>query len=267
MKLWAIALNTLGTLTRDRLLIVFGIVFVCVVLLFMTPLIGVKAATTRANMSQAQAFVLEVVSLIMSIVSACGSLLAAWAAANSVSAEMKSGTILAVMARPIKRWEFLLGKYLAVLMLMGFYVVMMLGLSYLLAFLGGQRVQSTPWVLLAYPLVRYAIYAALAMALVTVFHPVVSWAITLLLSVLATIMVSTKEPANTLLRGAKWCIYVILPSTHLLSEDRFLTIKNASLRQIGWLEHLTTLSYGLDYALVLLLVAMWSFHYRSLRRD
>jgi hypothetical protein len=58
-----------------------------------------------------------------------------------------------------------------------------------------------------------------------------------------------------------------LPSTTLLSEDRFLSITQAALKQAGWLDHLITLAYGLDYALVFLLLAMWSFHYRSLKRD
>jgi hypothetical protein len=39
------------------------------------------------------------------------------------------------------------------------------------------------------------------------------------------------------------------------------------LKQAGWLDHLITLAYGLDYALVFLLLATWSFHYRSLKRD
>jgi hypothetical protein len=55
-----------------------------------------------------------------------------------------------------------------------------------------------------------------------------------------------------------------LPSTSLLSEDRFLTITLASLKQTVWIEHLATLVYGMDYALVFALIAMWSFHPRSL---
>jgi ABC-type transport system involved in multi-copper enzyme maturation permease subunit len=267
VKLWVIALNTLGALVRNRLLIVFAVLFVCTVLLCMTPLIGMRVATTTANVAQVRAFVLQLVSMIMSMVSACGSLLAAWVVEDAVATEMKSGTILAVMARPIKRWEFLAGKYLAVLMLMVCYVGMMLGLSYLLAFLGGQHIQSTPWVLLVYPLVRYAIYAALAMALVTIFHPVVSWGLTLLVAVLAVVLSRPSQIENTVWSAARTSLWAILPSTSLLSEDRFLIIKDASLKPVGWLEHLVTLSYGLDYALVLLLVAMWSFHYRSLRRD
>jgi len=62
-------------------------------------------------------------------------------------------------------------------MLMACYVVMMFGLSYLLAWMGGQRVLAASWMLLAYPMVRYAIYAAIAMAAATLVHPVLSWGV------------------------------------------------------------------------------------------
>lgn len=268
MKLRTIAFNTFGLFLRDKLLIVFASLFLCVILLMMTPLLTLKGRTTISNMEGMQAYVLGLVSAIMYMVSGAGSLLSAWAAADAVHSEMKSGTILAVMARPVKRWEFLLGKYFGVLLLMACYVVAMVGLSFLLAWMGGQRVQSSLWLLFVYPLVRYAIYAALAMVVATVAHPVITWAFTLLLGVSAALVVPGRdEPTNWALRALKTTLYYVLPSTHFLSEDRFLIIKHTSLRQTLWGEHLLTVLYGLDYALVALLMAMWSFHYRSLKRD
>jgi hypothetical protein len=58
-----------------------------------------------------------------------------------------------------------------------------------------------------------------------------------------------------------------LPSTNLLSEERFLSLRQAALKPTTWLEHGTSLLYGLDYVLVFLLLAVWSFSGRSLRRD
>jgi ABC-type transport system involved in multi-copper enzyme maturation permease subunit len=267
MKIWAIALNTLGTFFRNRLLIVFAVIFVCTVLLFMTPLLSMKAMAKAGQAQQAQMMVLTWVSAIMFYVSGTGSLLAAWCAADSVSSELKSGTILAVMARPVKRWEFLLGKYLGVMLLMIGYVVMMYGLSWLLAWIGGERLHSTTWVLFAYPLVRYAIYAAIALALVTIFHPIVTMGTILFLAVVALIVEPSGKVVHNHWQYLRVPLWVALPSTSLLSEERFLTITHAATKQATWLEHLTTLSYGLDYALVFLLLAIWSFHYRSLTRD
>lgn len=267
MRIWKIASNTFGGFLRDRLLIVFAVLFVCTVLLMMTPLLGAKAMAKMGSASQAEVMVLGMVSAIMFFVSGTGSLLAAWCAASSVAGEMKTGTILAVMARPVKRWEFLLGKYLGVMLLMSVYVAMMLVLSWLLAWIGGEKIHSSTWVLLLYPLVRYAVYGAVAMALVTVLHPVVTMGITLIIAVAALIVEPTGRAITSNVKFLKIPLWVLLPSTSLLSEDRFLTITKASLKPTGWLEHLTTLAYGLDYALVLLLLAMWAFHYQSLTRD
>ena|SRR5713101_9283917 len=123
------------------------------------------------------------------------------------------------------------------------------------------------WVLLVYPMVRYAVYGAIAMVLVTLLHPVMAFGMVMLMGALALMVVPTSLASGTFPGWLRESIYVILPSTSLLSEDRFLSITQSSLKPVSWLEHATTLAYGLDYALACLLLAMWSFHYRSLKRD
>ena len=218
------------------------------------------------SVAQSQGMVLGMLSGITSLVSGFGSLLAAWAAADALSAEMRSGTILAVMARPVRRWEFLLGKYLGVQLLMLVYVLAMFGLSYLLAWIGGQAIHWTPWVLIVYPLVRYAVYAAIAMLLVTVFHPVVSFGIVLVISVLVAVLDAVVRSILFLPEWLRAGLYAVLPSTGLLSKTRFLSLTQASLRPEPWTHHLIALVYGLDYALVCFLFAAWSFRRRSLSR-
>ncbi|GAC1618939.1 MAG: hypothetical protein PVS2B2_26350 [Candidatus Acidiferrum sp.] len=267
MRIWTIALNTFGSFLRDKLIVLFSILLACVVLLMMNPLFEMKAATSVANAAQMQAYVLGIVADVLSLVSGCGSLLAAWAAADALASEMKSGTILAVLARPVRRWEFLAGKFLGVMLLMTAYISMIFGLSYLLAWMGGEKIQSTPWVLFVYPLVRYAIYAALAMFLVTFIHPVLAFAAVMATSVAANVVNPGQHYSSAFWTWMRNLFYVILPSTTLLSEGRFLSITQASLQRTTGMEHLTTIAYGLDYALVCLLFAMWSFHSRALKRD
>ncbi len=266
MKIRAIALNTFGSLLRDKIIILFSAAFLCILLLMMTPLLAVKAAAGAMSTAQLQGMVLGIVSAVGSLVSGFGSLLAAWAAAEVVANEMKSGTILAVMARPVRRWEFLLGKYLGVQLLMLIYVFAMLGLSYLLAWIGGEAIHSTPWVLIVYPLVRYAVYSAIAMLLVTWMHPIVAFGIVLIIAVGASMVVPSSRSAMFLPEWLRAGIYILLPSTELLSETRFLTVTQASLQPTPWTEHLTALAYGLDYALVCFLLAVWCFRKRSLSR-
>jgi len=264
MKIRTIALGTFGSFLRNKVILLFCSLFLCIVLLMMSPLLAYKAETTAANAQQMQGFILNEVAAIISMVSAFGSLLAAWAAADSIAGELKSGTILAVMARPLRRWEFLAGKYLGVLMLMTIYVVAMIGVTFLLAWLGGQRFHTSLWVLVVYPLVRYAIWAAVAMLLATLVHPVFAMGIVVLLATLIQIFGSVPSKIPVWVRLP---IHLVLPLTDLLSEERFLTITQAARKPFPWTNHVTALTYGIDYAFVCFLLAALVFQYRSLTRD
>jgi ABC-type transport system involved in multi-copper enzyme maturation permease subunit len=264
VKIRTIALSTFGSFRRNKLIVVFCSLFVCLVLLMMTPLMAYKAMTNASNAQQMQGFILNEVAGVVSLVSAFGSLLAAWAAADSVASEMKSGTILAVMARPLRRWEFLAGKYLGVLLLMAVYVVAMFGVTLVLAWLGGQRFHTSVWTLLVYPMVRYAIWAAISMFLVTMLHPILDMAI---IVVLATLVAMFESPSKFIPNWVRLPIHLFLPLTDLLSEERFLAITRASVKPYPWTNHLTALAYGLDYALVCFLLAVAVFQRRGLSRD
>jgi ABC-type transport system involved in multi-copper enzyme maturation permease subunit len=265
MKIWAIARNTLQGLLRNKVIILFVAIFLCVLLLMTSPILFVRAEARTHSASYAEGMVLGLVGFIMTMVSGFGSLLAAWSAADAVAGEMRSGTVLAVMARPVRRWEFLLGKYLGVQLLMAVYVVAMLGFSYLLAWIGGQRIHAAAWVLIVYPLARYAIYSAIAVLLVTRMHPIVGFGIVMVISVLA--MLAAPGARSFLPEYVHTGLYYLLPSTELLSESRFLTLTQSALKPVSWSEHAITLAYGLDYAAVLFLLAAWSFRRNSLSRD
>jgi ABC-type transport system involved in multi-copper enzyme maturation permease subunit len=267
MKIRAIALNTFHSLLRNKLIILFSAGFVCVLLLMLTPMMLAKSMARTMSASQVQGLVLGEVSAIMGLLSGFGSLLAAWAAADAVAGEVRSGTILAVLARPVHRWEFLLGKYLGVQLLMALYVLGSLAIGYLLARIGGESIQSSPLPLVIYPLVRYAVYSAISMLLVTRLHPVVAFGAILVIAVVAGMVAPSTRPPAFLAPWLRSGLYFVLPSTELLSETRFLTITQADLRPVAFSSHVTALAYGLDYALVCFLLAAWSFHRRSLSRE
>lgn len=267
MKIRAIALNTFSGLLRNKIIILFCAGMACVMLLALTPLMLARSNRGMQSPDQIQGMVLAIVAGIMGMVSGFGSLLAAWSAADAVAAEMKSGTILAVMARPVRRWEFLLGKYLGVQLLMVCYVFAMLALNYGMAAIGGVHIQSSIWPLIVYPLVRYAVFSAIALLLVTVMHPIIAFGIVLVMSIAASIVAPSQTPSQFMAPWVRKTLFDILPSTSALSEIRFLTTTRAVLRGAPWTEHAITLAYGLDYALVCFLLAAWLFRNRTLSRD
>jgi ABC-type transport system involved in multi-copper enzyme maturation permease subunit len=255
VRIRVLAWNTFAALLRNKLLVLLCAAFLCVVLFMMSPILMFKSMGSKSG--QPQTMVLTFIELIMSMVSGFGSLLVAWTSADAVASEMKSGTILAVMARPVRSWEFLLGKFLGVQILMLAYVLFMFALSFLLAAIGGARIQGAFWPLIVYPMVRYAFYGALAILLVTRMHHVFAFAAVMITGVLAGTVNQGSDPLRRIL-------YYILPSFDLLSESHFLTISQAQLKALPWTHHLTVLTYGLDWAAVLLLLAAWSFRRRPL---
>jgi len=266
MKLRTLAWITFVSFFRNKLIILFFAVFLGVILLFMTPLLTFKSMATD-NPAQVQAMIVSMLSLISMMVSGFGSLLAAWAAADAVASEMRTGTIMAVMARPVRRWEFLLGKYIGVEMLMLVYVAFMVAVTYIMAGIAGQRLVTNPWVLVVYPMVRYSLYAAIAIWMVTFMHPILAFVVVLIWSALANAVSPGSSGGHWIPDALRSGLYYVLPSAELLSESNFLAITTAALKQRPWTDHLTALAYGLDYALVCFLLAAWSFRRRSLARE
>src|SRR5215471_4687222 len=115
MRILTLALNTWESFVHNRLIMVVLILSGCIILLMMFPLMGMRAYTNSANQQMMEGAVLDMIAGVMGFVSGLGSLLAAWGAADAYNTELKSGTVLAVMARPVRRWEFLAGKYAGVM--------------------------------------------------------------------------------------------------------------------------------------------------------
>jgi ABC-type transport system involved in multi-copper enzyme maturation permease subunit len=266
MKIRAIALNTFSGLVRNKIIILFCAGCICVLLLMLASLLTLRNLRGTQNAEMMQMAVLPLIGNMMQFISGFGSLLAAWSAADAVASEMRSGIVLAVLARPVRRWEFLLGKFLGVQLMMFVFVLIMLGLNYLLAWIGGATIQTAPWVLIVYPMLRYMIYSAMGILLVTVMHPIVAFCIVLVVMI-ASGLVAPGNAETFIPNWLRTALFYVFPSSSLLSETRFLTITRATLRAALWTDHAVAVAYGLDYALVCLLLAAWIFHSRSLSRD
>ena len=92
-------------------------------------------------------------------------------------------------------------------------------------------------------LVRYAIWASIAMFLVTMLHPILVMGAVVIAMTLIAVFASAARHIPDWLRLP---VHVILPMTSLLSEERFMVITKASLKPFPWTSHLTILAYGLD---------------------
>lgn len=260
MKIRTIALNTFTGFLHTKVIVIAGLLFALLAVM------GIFSVLTFRSKPEDLGSLLHDIAATSTALSAFGSLLAAFAAADAVSAEMKSGTVLAVMARPLQRWQFLAGKYCGVLLLMFTYTVAMLGVGVLLYRLAGLPFRTPWWILIAYPLVRYAVWAAIAMFFVTFLHPMVTMAMVAILIAVIRILVS--PGAADYPAWIRVPPHIFLPlTTSVLSEDRFFSMTQESLHRYPWTYHITALAYGLDYALVCCLLAALVFQRRNLSNN
>lgn len=100
-RLWHIGSNTFREAVRDRVL--YNLVFFALLLVGFTPLFGkISIGLER----------IVLVNLGLTAITLFGIVIAIFIGTGLVSKEIDKKTLYTVLARPVRRWEFILGKYL-----------------------------------------------------------------------------------------------------------------------------------------------------------
>jgi ABC-type transport system involved in multi-copper enzyme maturation permease subunit len=100
MRVGAVALNTFREAVRDRVL--YNLVFFALVMIAASILVGQVSIGIEE---------MVIVTLGLSAISVIGLLIAVFIGVGLVSKEMDKRTLYALLAKPVRRWEFLLGKF------------------------------------------------------------------------------------------------------------------------------------------------------------
>jgi ABC-type transport system involved in multi-copper enzyme maturation permease subunit len=95
-----VALNTFREAVRDRVL--YNLVFFALVMIAASILVGQISIGIEE---------MVIVTLGLSAISVIGLLIAIFIGVSLVSKEMEKRTLYALLAKPVRRWEFLLGKF------------------------------------------------------------------------------------------------------------------------------------------------------------
>src|ERR1700736_5064334 len=104
-RVGVVALNTFREAVRDRVL--YNLVFFALVMIAASILVGQISIGIKE---------MVIVTLGLSAISVIGLLIAVFIGVGLVSREMDKRTLYALLAKPVKRWEFLLGKFFGLVM-------------------------------------------------------------------------------------------------------------------------------------------------------
>jgi ABC-type transport system involved in multi-copper enzyme maturation permease subunit len=155
MRVGIVALNTFREAVRDRVL--YNLVFFALVMIAASILVG------QVSIGIEQ---MVIVTLGLSAISVIGLLIAVFIGVGLVSKEMDKRTLYALLAKPVHRWQFLLGKFGGlVLTLTVNTIAMAIGLFLALSLIkqSGEHLQGSVLVAVYFILLKLALVVALAL--------------------------------------------------------------------------------------------------------
>jgi len=205
-----VALNTFREAVRDRVL--YNLIFFALLMMGAAILVGqISIGIDR----------LVILNLGLSAISIIGLVMAVFIGVGLVSKEMEKRTLYSLLARPIRRWQFLLGKYAGLVLTLAVNTLFMtLGLAAALFYVGRPFVRSDGLVLVAvyFILLELALVTALALFFSCFSSPMLSTLFTLgiyltgcFASDIRTFGEFTKNPA---IKTFTRVLYYLVPNFH-----------------------------------------------------
>lgn len=258
-RMWAIALNTFREAARIKVL--YGIVVVVIGLNLLAVVLGEMSISEEARVAR---------DLGVAGISFCGALTAIYLGVALLYGEIQRRTIYAIVSKPIARWEFVVGKYLGMALILTLLVALFaVAMVALLAYQG---------VAVSTPVVKAVVLAwceVLTVAAIAVFFSSFSTPFLSGIFALALWAIGRVTPdlrASIAISDASWIKAVsraalaIVPDLHVFSiSGRALDGQHVSVHGsfVGWGYVATAALHGALWIAALLVLACAIFRKRD----
>ncbi|HXR34094.1 MAG TPA: ABC transporter permease [Verrucomicrobiae bacterium] len=154
-NVWTVAANTFREAVRDRVL--YNLVFFALLMMGTAILVGQISIGIEESV---------IVSLGLTAISVIGLFIAVFIGVGLVSKEMDKRTLYALLAKPVERWEFLLGKFCGLVMTLTVNTTAMAAGLYLALWTVKHTLErSDAWILVAVYLILLKLALIVALAL------------------------------------------------------------------------------------------------------
>ena len=252
-----VAVNTFREAVRDRVL--YNLIFFALVMIGAAILVGqISIGIER----------LVIVNLGLTAISIFGLIMAIFIGVGLVYKEIERRTLYSLLAKPVRRWEFLVGKYAGLLLTLAVNTSLMtLGLAAALFYVGRPFVRSDTLILVAvyFILLELALVTALALFFSCFSSPMLSTLFTLGIYI-AGLFTSdirdfgalTKSPAMKMFTQA---LYYLLPNFHNFNAITAASHGEAIPFSLIW----QNTAYAALYAAIVLIAASAAFCGRNLK--
>jgi ABC-type transport system involved in multi-copper enzyme maturation permease subunit len=246
----AIALNTFREAIRDRVLYLL--------LIFALVLIGVSRSLSLLTVGDEEKIIKDVG---LSAVSVFGVLTAVFVGVSLVFKEIERRTVYTLLANPVRRWQFVAGKFVGLLAVLALNVGVMSAALFGILLLRGEA----PWGLLpavVLILVELTVVTAFALLFSSITNPILAALMTFAVYVAGHLSWGLQLLKAKLQGGAAWIcdvVYWAMPNLERLNVKA--EVVHGIALQPGYLP-LATL-YGLAYSAVVLTLACLAFEHKE----
>lgn len=205
-----VAINTFREAVRDRVL--YNLIFFALVMIGAAILVGqISIGIER----------LVIVNLGLSAISLFGLVMAIFIGVGLVSKEIEKRTLHSLLAKPIRRWEFLVGKYAGLLLTLTVNTAFMtLGLAAALFYVGRPLVRPDVSIVIAiyFILLALALVTALALFFSCFSSPMLSTLFTLAIYITGIFAKDIRDfgdlTRSPLVRALTRIVYYLVPNFH-----------------------------------------------------
>jgi ABC-type transport system involved in multi-copper enzyme maturation permease subunit len=254
-RVFSISLNTFRETVRDRIL--YNLVLFVLLITASAVFLGELTAGNEVRV---------IVNLGLAVALLFGAFIAIFVGVGLVSKEIEKRTVFAIFSKPVGRGEFLLGKYLGLCLTLLINVVLMaVGISLALLYVGGISIISSVWLAILLIYFELTILTAVALVFSSFSSPTLSALLAFLVFIIGHFSSALNSLAESLgSAGAKFffnALYYILPN---LSFFSYAT--NAAHGEIPSPAYLATaFLYIIVYITILLTVSIVIFSKRNFK--
>jgi ABC-type transport system involved in multi-copper enzyme maturation permease subunit len=252
-----VAVNTFREAVRDRVLynlVLFALLMIGAAILVGEISIGIER--------------LVIINLGLSAISIFGLVMAIFIGVGLVYKEIEKRTLYSLLAKPIRRWEFLVGKYAGLLLTLAVNTTFMtLGLAAALFYVGRHFERSDASILVAvyFILLEFALVTALALFFSCFSSPMLSTLYTLGIYITGVFAEDIHGfgdfTRNSALLGVTRTLYYLIPNFHNFNVIATVAHGGSIPFSLVWQNTL----YAALYVAVLLLAASAVFSRRNLK--
>lgn len=248
MRIFAVAMNTYREAIRDKVLYV--LLFFAVIMIFGSKALG------WISIGQDDKIVMNI---SLATVSVFGALIAIFVGTNLVYKEIDKRTIYTILSRPLWRYEFVLGKYLGLALLIGVVTIVMMLVTAAYVYVLGGDISATFFQAVFLIYVKLLLITALSVLMSSLTSPILGAIIVFSTYILghATGILMDLPPQfdGTLAESMLHFVYFLMPN--LSNFDIWAEAANGVAIAPSYL--LWSVTYGAAYTSMLVLLAVLVF--------